>query len=141
MKRFFIAISISSIFISIPTLAAPVSVSFHNLGAVPMTVSKLSTCAALYPELTSVAPKSTSSVSTADCGTSITAVHVGYSMGLKNCTFHISVTYKNPPMFLKSGGWIPNYSVEQSGGARCKIESQAFSGIESGAFKAVFSMK
>ncbi|WP_087380379.1 hypothetical protein [Zymomonas mobilis] len=141
MKFFFIAFAVIITFNSVSTFAAPVSASFQNLGKTDIDVSQVKNCGVLSQTPTLIKSGATSPVFTTDCGGSMSSFAVSYSAGLKKCNFQISVIYHMPTLFGGSGSWLPTVAANGSGGAKCRVESQAFSGIESGAFKAVFSMK
>lgn len=83
----------------------------------------------------------TSYVSTTDCGSAMSSFAVSYTSGLKQCNFQVTVMHQMPTLFGGPGGWLPTASANGSGKAKCRVESKAFSGIESGALRATFSMK
>lgn len=132
-----------ALFTSASAFAAPVSVSYQNLGNAAMTVSNINACGTFSPTPTTVAIGTTSPVSSTDCGSVASAAHVTYKIGTKQCIFHISTIYTpGNPILGTSGYWTPNASFNASGGATCKVVSQDVSKIlTTGAFKAVFSMK
>ena len=142
MKVTALVVAVATLIVGAPAIAAPVSASYQNLGAAPMTVSSINACGNFQPKPATVFARSTSPVSSTDCGGSLSAAHVTYVMGAKSCIFHISTFYYPPtPLIGAPGYWAPNASVSASGGATCKVVSQDISNIKTGAFKAVFSMK
>lgn len=145
MKTIAAVVAIASLFIAVPAVAAPVTMTFKNVGTTDMKVSKVNTCGVLSPTPASVLAGKISPASSTDCGGYGSASNVVYTMGTKTCTFIISTFYTPPnPMFTPplAGYWTPKASATGTGGATCKVVSQDASKIlTTGAFAAVYSMK
>lgn len=144
MKIIAVLLIISSLAISAPAVAAPVTLTFQNVSTTTtMNVSHVSTCGVLSPPPAAVALGKTSPPSSTDCGSTATSSHVKYAMPYKTCAFHLSTFYTLPnPLTGASGYWTPSALTTPSGGATCKVVSVDVSNmLTTGAVKAVFSMK
>jgi len=143
MKMLSAALAAVGLLSAAPAFAAPVTMTFQNVGTVPMQYVSTNACGTFSPTPTDISAGGTSASSSTDCGSAASAAHVTYKMGTKQCVFHISTIYTpGNPILGTSGYWTPSASVTQSGGATCKVVSQDISNVfTTGAFAAVYSMK